>query len=169
MLREHSNRNDTLRVIKRPLFLCPIIKPRNHRWDQDHILQGTAHTSRMRQAFLSSQTRGEGGRRGRMRKRDFSPLPTLVIAAGAEPTSASSLTALQSGQYYLWAPAAAQMDFLGSCYNMRPFWAAFFSDLEPRGVRRGLLTHMSGYCTWCVVLHWTNQYGAAPATWYRDS
>lgn len=37
------------------------------------------------------------------------------------------------------------MDFLGSCYNMRPLWAALFSDLEPRGVRRGLLAHMSGY------------------------
>lgn len=169
MLREHSNRNDTLRVIKYPLFLCTIITPGNHRWHQDHILQGAAHTRRMRQAFLSSQTKREGRRRVRMRKKNFFSLSTLMRGAGAEPSSAFSVTAPQHGQYCPQVPTAAQMDFLDSCYNMRPSWEALFSDLEARGVRRGLLTRMSGYislvcgfalyqpvwgCTWYLVQGW---------------
>ena len=127
-------------------------------------MQGTVHTSRIRQAFLSSQTKGEGGRRMRMRKRDFTPLLPLVRAAEAEPNSAFSLTAPQSGQYCPQVPTEAQMDFLGSCYNMRPSWAALFSDLEPRGVRRGLLTCVSGYA--CLVCGFALYQPAWSCPWY---
>ena len=164
MLREHSNRNYILRAIKCPLFPSPIIKPGNHRWDQDHILQDTAHTSRMRQTFLSSQTEREGETSVQMRKSDCSPLATLVRDGGAEPSSLFTLTATQSGQYCLQVSAAAQRDCSGCCYSMRPSWAALFSALEPRGVGRGLLTCTSRYTP--LVCGFASYQPVWGCTWY---
>lgn len=117
MLREYSNRNDTFRVIKLPLFLCPIIKPVNHRCDQDHILQGTAHTKQDETGFPLLTDHEREREKGEDEGKGLVSMPSL---AGAEPSSAFSLTALQSGKYFPQVPTAAQMDVLGSSYKRRP-------------------------------------------------
>lgn len=157
MLREYSNRNDTFRVIKLPLFLCPIIKPVNHRCDQDHILHGTAHTSRMRQAFLCAQTTREGGKRVRMRERDLSPCPAWQEQSPALPShSQPCRVGSTSHKYQLQLRWMLQVPVTKGGLNGQPSLLAW--SLMVRG---DLSTHMSRCahlqrawdftCTWSLV------------------
>lgn len=145
MLREHSNRNDTLRVIKCPLFLCLIIKPGNHRRDQDHILQSTARTSRMRQTFLSKQTKGEGRRIVGVRKRDF--IATLVRAA-AEPSSAFSLTVYCTQHTVLPTSASCSLDglFMTWCLHQQPLFWIGASRFQRRSAHLVCILHCINQC-----------------------
>lgn len=47
-------------------------------------------------------------------------LVSMSSLEGAEPSSAFSLTALQSGKHFPQVPTASQIDGLGSSYKRRP-------------------------------------------------